>query len=224
MQLQLRPLVHFRPHDAPVDSPHPGPYRFTAWGDRYEVSVAGPMPPLRMMLVRPGAGVHPRRRADDRDRVPARGAARIPVPRRPVEPGFLPRRAGGRQPAVLVASAESWETMRAMSFDEALRAERQRRSRALKSRTPDPSGDDALPRRAGPGRRRIPDQAGRPRRGRRPRQAAGEDIRTVIAGYHWFTDWGRDTMISLEGLTLTPAAPPRPSSSCGRSPTTSATA
>ena len=26
---------------------------------------------------------------------------------------------------------------------------------------------------------------------------------TVIAGYHWFTDWGRDTMISLEGLTLT---------------------
>jgi predicted glycogen debranching enzyme len=27
-------------------------------------------------------------------------------------------------------------------------------------------------------------------------------VRTVIAGYHWFTDWGRDTMISLEGLTL----------------------
>src|SRR5262249_24224420 len=26
--------------------------------------------------------------------------------------------------------------------------------------------------------------------------------RTVIAGYHWFTDWGRDTMISLDGLTL----------------------
>ncbi len=25
----------------------------------------------------------------------------------------------------------------------------------------------------------------------------------MIAGYHWFTDWGRDTMISLEGLTLT---------------------
>ena len=25
---------------------------------------------------------------------------------------------------------------------------------------------------------------------------------TVIAGYPWFTDWGRDTMISLPGLTL----------------------
>ncbi len=30
----------------------------------------------------------------------------------------------------------------------------------------------------------------------------GEDLKTVIAGYHWFTDWGRDTMIALPGLTL----------------------
>jgi predicted glycogen debranching enzyme len=29
------------------------------------------------------------------------------------------------------------------------------------------------------------------------------DQKTVIAGYPWFTDWGRDTMISLPGLTLT---------------------
>jgi predicted glycogen debranching enzyme len=26
--------------------------------------------------------------------------------------------------------------------------------------------------------------------------------RSVIAGYHWFQDWGRDTLISLPGLTL----------------------
>jgi predicted glycogen debranching enzyme len=25
---------------------------------------------------------------------------------------------------------------------------------------------------------------------------------TIIAGYHWFSDWGRDTMIALNGLTL----------------------
>ncbi len=25
---------------------------------------------------------------------------------------------------------------------------------------------------------------------------------SIIAGYHWFSDWGRDTMISLPGLTL----------------------
>lgn len=28
------------------------------------------------------------------------------------------------------------------------------------------------------------------------------DGHTIIAGYPWFTDWGRDTMISLPGLTL----------------------
>src|SRR6266550_1935327 len=28
--------------------------------------------------------------------------------------------------------------------------------------------------------------------------------RTVIAGYHWFTDWGRDTMIGLPGLATRP--------------------
>jgi predicted glycogen debranching enzyme len=33
-------------------------------------------------------------------------------------------------------------------------------------------------------------------------RAAGDEAWTIIAGYHWFTDWGRDTMISLEGLTL----------------------
>lgn len=27
-------------------------------------------------------------------------------------------------------------------------------------------------------------------------------LTSVIAGYHWFTDWGRDTFVSLPGLTL----------------------
>ncbi|WP_460555737.1 amylo-alpha-1,6-glucosidase [Ferruginibacter profundus] len=30
----------------------------------------------------------------------------------------------------------------------------------------------------------------------------GDNLKTIIAGYHWFTDWGRDTMISLPGLCL----------------------
>ncbi len=40
------------------------------------------------------------------------------------------------------------------------------------------------------------------------RDVAGNPGKTVIAGYHWFGDWGRDTMIALPGLTLT----------CGRAP------
>ncbi len=31
--------------------------------------------------------------------------------------------------------------------------------------------------------------------------------KTIIAGYHWFGDWGRDTMISLPGLTLSTGRP-----------------
>lgn len=31
--------------------------------------------------------------------------------------------------------------------------------------------------------------------------------KTIIAGYPWFSDWGRDTMISLPGLTLTTGRP-----------------
>ncbi len=30
----------------------------------------------------------------------------------------------------------------------------------------------------------------------------GEDLKTIIAGYHWFSDWGRDTMIALPGICL----------------------
>jgi predicted glycogen debranching enzyme len=46
------------------------------------------------------------------------------------------------------------------------------------------------------------------------RQSAGDSQpqdsaqnRTVIAGYHWFNDWGRDTMIALRGLTLATGRP-----------------
>ena len=35
------------------------------------------------------------------------------------------------------------------------------------------------------------------------RSTAADEGKTIIAGYPWFTDWGRDTMISLPGLTLT---------------------
>ncbi len=41
---------------------------------------------------------------------------------------------------------------------------------------------------------------------RRP-LADDPDGMTVIAGYHWFGDWGRDTMIALPGLTLTTGRP-----------------
>lgn len=37
--------------------------------------------------------------------------------------------------------------------------------------------------------------------------AAEPQGKSIIAGYHWFGDWGRDTMISLPGLTLATGRP-----------------
>lgn len=38
-------------------------------------------------------------------------------------------------------------------------------------------------------------------------EAGKHDGKSIIAGYHWFGDWGRDTMISLPGLTLSTGRP-----------------
>ncbi len=39
------------------------------------------------------------------------------------------------------------------------------------------------------------------------RGAGGDAGKTVVAGYHWFNDWGRDTMIALPGLALSTGRP-----------------
>lgn len=43
----------------------------------------------------------------------------------------------------------------------------------------------------------------RPQPDTQPTSTVADPAVTVIAGYPWFTDWGRDTMIALPGLTLT---------------------
>jgi glycogen debranching enzyme len=110
----------------------------------------------------------------------------------------LPLAAGGE--AVLTASTESWDSVHAVGASEAASLENERRQRLLWQAHP------ALRAGAGAELALAADQfvilpQVRPADEARLR-AEGDDARTVIAGYHWFTDWGRDTMISLEGLTL----------------------
>ncbi len=201
VRLILRPMVHFRSHDAPVDSIHQGPYRFTASGDRYEISGNEGMPPLRLTVRghEPAFTLDAARSAEMVFGVEAqRGYQAIGDQ---WSPGYFHVELRRLELVKLIASTEPWETMLAMRFAEVLQAERGRRSRLIaaagREPNPDPFRDELV---------LAADQfliipIGRVEDTARA-HAAGEEMRTVIAGYHWFTDWGRDTMISLEGLTL----------------------
>ncbi|HZF39649.1 MAG TPA: amylo-alpha-1,6-glucosidase, partial [Blastocatellia bacterium] len=115
-------------------------------------------------------------------------------------PGYFGVELWPDRDATLIASTESWATIYALSPREALPAEIERRERLLSTTMPQAqTGFGAEMALASDQFIVIP--AGRVEEAARAR-AAGDDVRTVIAGYHWFTDWGRDTMISLEGLTL----------------------
>ncbi len=100
----------------------------------------------------------------------------------------------------LVASTEPWETIEALTPEAAAEAEEARRRGLLRAAAA-PDDGALIPELVLAADQFIITPAGRAEEAARAR-AAGEEVRTVIAGYHWFTDWGRDTMISLEGLTL----------------------
>jgi predicted glycogen debranching enzyme len=201
VQLILRPWVHFRSHDAPVDVPHPGPYRLTASENRYELSSGHELPSLRMTLYGEDAAFTLDASTTTRINYAVEQSRGYEHTGNLWSPGFFRVELSRDRPVTLVASTETWEMLGALTPDEASRAERTRRSRLLAAAAPEA--------REGPAAELVlaADQflmtpAGRVEDATRA-HAAGEEIRSVIAGYHWFTDWGRDTMISLEGLTLT---------------------
>ena len=199
--LELRPAFHFRHHEAPVDADLAAPYKLTAVDGRYEIAAARrKLPPLRMQL-------------HGRESAFTIAPSKIPQVVYRIEqqrgyayegelwsPGFFRVALTERSTATLVGSTEPWDIINVLGPEDVLAAERERRARLLHV---------AIPK----ARQSFPaelvfaaDQfvitpAGRFEEAARA-HAAGDEVRTVIAGYHWFTDWGRDTMISLEGLTL----------------------
>jgi predicted glycogen debranching enzyme len=200
VRLELRPLVAFRLHEAPVNHPVAAPYALQALGDRFEIVPGADLPPLRLFLhgeekaftVQPETFIQACYGIEQNRGYECQGDLWTP--------GYFRLTLAPGSPGTLVASTESWETIGALNPAELPKAEQHRRRRLLEA-----------PRRGS--RSTMADElilaadqfiitpAGRIEEAARAR-AAGDEVRTVIAGYHWFTDWGRDTMISLEGLTL----------------------
>ncbi|MEY2430142.1 MAG: hypothetical protein QOJ40_3027 [Verrucomicrobiota bacterium] len=201
VRLELRPSIHFRGHEQAVnDGPQDG-YEISIIGDRYEVRAGESLPRLRLGLKGEQA-VFTYDGGTRREIFYQKEADRGYQSRGMLwSPGYFSAQIFARRDATLIASTELWSTIDALTPEEALGFyhDRHRRleSRA-DSRTQERGAIDLV---------LAADQfiitpAGRIQDSARA-HAAGDEIRTVIAGYHWFTDWGRDTMISLEGLTLT---------------------
>jgi predicted glycogen debranching enzyme len=201
VRLKLQPSVHFRGHDDSVSAAPGGPYSLTAGEDRFELRGADSFPVLRMTVTdsRTGFTYRPERSSDIIYRVEEsrgyeyKGALYSPGEfRLDLEPG---------QHATLVFSTEKWEQIKAVSPEQALAGERDRCSRLIEHAAPQARGGFAEELVLAADQfvftpvARVADSA--------RAHAQGDEARSIIAGYHWFTDWGRDTMISLEGLTLT---------------------
>jgi predicted glycogen debranching enzyme len=115
-------------------------------------------------------------------------------------PGVFTLMLGSGEDAWLTATTEPWEHVEGSAPDEAWEHEMTRRQRLVASSDESLQQPDTflLPLAADqfiirPATRAVDDAQA---------YAVGAEPRTVIAGYPWFTDWGRDTMISLEGLSL----------------------
>src|SRR5881394_2420291 len=200
-RLELRPAFHFRHHENEVDLPLGEPYKLTAVNERYEiVSPRRKFPPLRMRLCGEAAAFTIAQsnlqqvvyRTEQ-----ARGYAHEGVL---WSPGFFQVDLDEERVATLIGSTEPWEIIDVLGPAEVLAAERERRARLLED-ADDGSRQGVAAELVFAGDQFVITPAGRAEEAARA-HAAGDEVRTVIAGYHWFTDWGRDTMISLEGLTL----------------------
>jgi glycogen debranching enzyme len=199
LPLRLGVVVHNRSHDAPVNTPLPTPFALERAKLGHELSIRG-QPHLRLALLGSAAPFIDERR-NLAQRVYAIEQSRgYETHGAPWTLGHFKAEVTSTEPLTLIASTEPWEIVAALQPEDALRAELERRTRRVATAVP------AARRELGAELVIAADQfvvkpSARARDAARL-EAAGDEARTVIAGYHWFTDWGRDTMISLEGLAL----------------------
>jgi predicted glycogen debranching enzyme len=202
VELGLRPSVNFRAQEAPVSEPLEWPYEFRAVGDRCEIALKGsPLPPLRLLLRADDATFTLKGKRIDNVLYPVEERRGYQARGDLWSPGYYRLRLRRGQRAAIVASTEPFDVLEVLEPEQALAAELLRRRRLIAQAVPE--AHDGVPAELVLAADQfIITPAGRTEEAARAR-ASGDEVRTVIAGYHWFTDWGRDTMISLEGLTLT---------------------
>jgi predicted glycogen debranching enzyme len=201
VRIDIRPFLRFRRHHDRVDVSGRSPYALTVIDDRYEIAANEFSSVLRVRIM----GSNPLMILDG-------GSSKDVFYKEESDRGYdsfgnlwspgyaclgLPLGAY----AAFIASIEPWNTVLAMKPEEALAATYNRnRQLVAAAHLPAPSDDEAGQLVLAADQFIITpvsrfDEAVRS-------HAAGEELRSIIAGYHWFTDWGRDTMIGLEGLTL----------------------
>ena len=201
-RLEVRPAFNFRHYEDRVDGLPEAPYEFRTKDGRYEVfDGENKFPPLHMRLSDCACDflIDPRhirevvyrseldRGYDYEGDLWSPGVFRIDLQESTA--------------ATVIASTEAWNTLDVLSPQAAQAAERSRRERLLEQAYPS-APDSIAAELVLAADQFVITPAGRAEEEARA-HAAGDEVRTVIAGYHWFTDWGRDTMISLEGLTIT---------------------
>jgi predicted glycogen debranching enzyme len=199
LDLQVRPFVAFRRQDETPTSTPGDAFVVEVWRGRHEIRHAHSPLILRVEL-QPGPTMFMTDERDEhqfvyrveRDRGdPAFDSA--------FSPGYFAAQLAADRPVVFVASMHAWDRL---DFDGAAMFDAERRRLdGLLALAPQFAGDafaEQLTMAADqfvvlPGSR-VEETV--------MAQAEGSELRSIYAGYHWFGDWGRDTMISLEGLTL----------------------
>lgn len=199
VDLQVRPFVSFRRHDEGPASAPSQDFMLDVRRGRHEIRHATSPLVLRVAL-RPGATTFVTEERDehqfvyrvDRDRGDAAYESAF-------SPGYFLARLEAGHPAVFVASTHGWDRL---DFDATQVFDAQRRRLdGLLSLAPGLAGDPFAEQLAMAADQFIVMPGSRLEENVMA-EAEGGALRSIYAGYHWFADWGRDTMISLEGLTL----------------------
>jgi predicted glycogen debranching enzyme len=202
IRLELRPFLHVRHFESPLRTSLSGPYSIRAVEQRVEIEPGEELPHLRLLMygnqsmltLNGSRGPHGYREEQSRGYA-YEGSL--------WSPGFFHAELDhdpSAKEATLVVSTEPWKTVEALTPDAALQTETNRRLQLLEQ-APARVRSGVCAELVLAADQFLVSPAARPEDATRA-TALGTEARTVIAGYHWFTDWGRDTMISLEGLTL----------------------